>query len=233
MNQIELKLNYKQNVQKINVDDGNYRDICFPDEYILAIYDIVKFTKELCERENIEYFIDSGTLLGCVRDGGQILYDNDADFGITPINFKKLLPFKNEFEKHNYEFVIFKNNKIQIQNKNVYMIQSDNSLNKNIEIRIYAGLDILIYKPFKENYLTKYIIQDNEFRKEYPHCWHYHKHLYPLIDYTYRCLDAEPLILKGPNNPKNYLDGTYPNWQTKKIYDHKIYIVDSEATGKN
>lgn len=227
MKQIELKLNYKQNVQRIHVDNNNYENVCFPREFILAIYDIVKFTKELCERENIEYFIDGGTMLGCVRDGGQILYDNDADFGITPINFKKLLPFKDEFQKQNYEFVIFENYKIQIQNKNVYLIQNDNVNDKNLEIRVYAGIDILVYKFFKSSFTTKIIIQDDLFRKDYPHAWHYHKHLYPLVDYTYRCLDAEPLVLKGPNNPKNYLDGTYPDWETKKIYDHKIYVVDS------
>jgi len=97
-----------------------------------------------------------------------------------------------------------------------------------MEIKLCPMLDILVYKPFKENFFTKYVIQDEQFRKEYPYAWHYQKHLYPLKDYTYRCLDAEPLILKGANNPKNYLDGTYPEWQTKKIYDHKIYDV-----GKN
>jgi len=79
-------------IQKILVNENN-KEINFPDDYLIGIYEIVKFTKELCERENIEYFIDGGTMLGCVRDGGQILYDNDADFGITPLNFKKLLKY--------------------------------------------------------------------------------------------------------------------------------------------
>lgn len=220
----EVKLPYYQRVEKYNVNESNYKNFCFPDEYLLGIYEIVKFTKELCERENIEYFIDGGTLLGCVRDGGQILYDNDADFGISPINFKKLLPFKNEFEKQNYDFII-SDGKIQIQNKKIYLIQDRDNKYEKVEMRIYAGLDILIYKPVKEKYFTKYIIHNEQFRLQYPNAWHYQKHLYPLKDYIYRCLDAEPLILKGPNNPKNYLDGTYPDWENKKIYDHKTYII--------
>lgn len=208
-----------QKVTKYEVNETNYKNFCFPDEFLLGIYEIVKFTKELCERENIEYFIDSGTLLGCVRDGGQIHYDTDADFGIDPVNFKKIISFKSEFESKNYQFNI-KDCKAQVFNLN-YRILTD----YDDKIILCPALDILIYKPFKEKFFTKYVIQDEQLRKEYPYACHYQKHLYPLKDYTYRCLDAEPLILKGPNNPKNYLDGTYPDWQIKKIYDHKIYVI--------
>jgi lipopolysaccharide cholinephosphotransferase len=210
----------QQIVEKYDVDELNFKNFCFPDEFLKGIYEIVKFTKELCERENIEYFIDGGTMLGCVRDGGQILYDNDADFGITLNNYNKLLSFKNEFEKHNYAFIASDNCKIQIQNLNVYI-----NIDEKKNVKLSPCIDILIYKPIKEGLFTKYVIYHNKFRSEYPYACHYQKHLYPLKDYTYRCLDAEPLILKGPNNPKKYLDGTYPNWETKKIYDHKTYLI--------
>jgi lipopolysaccharide cholinephosphotransferase len=219
--QVREDFEINQMVEKHIVNDENYKSFCYPYEFINGIYDVVKFTKELCEKENIEYFIDGGTMLGCIRDGGQILYDNDADFGMTVSNFKKLLPFKDEFEKQNYKFIIKENCKIQIQNRNIYIVHS----NERIPIHLYPALDVLIYKPIKEGFFTKYVIQDQQFRKDYPNAWHYQKHLYPLKDYIYQCLDAEPLILKGANNPKNYLDGTYPGWQTKKIYDHKTYTI--------
>jgi phosphorylcholine metabolism protein LicD len=218
----EVKLPYRQEVVKYNVTSSNYNNFCFPKEYLLGIYDIVKYTKELCDREGIEYFIDGGTMLGCIRDGGQILYDNDADFGITPTNFKKLLPFKDEFEKQNYDFIV-SDSKIQIINKNLWIVQE--SKHDKVEMRNYAGLDILVYKSIKRNNITEFVIQNDQFRTEYPFACHYKIHLYPLKDYIYRCLDAEPLILKGANNPKRYLDGTYPNWETKKIYDHKTYVI--------
>jgi lipopolysaccharide cholinephosphotransferase len=210
----------QQKVEKYIVDDSNYQNFCFPNDYILGIYEIVKYTKELCDRERIEYFIDGGTLLGCVRDGGQILYDNDADFGITPTNFKKLLLFKEEFQKKNYNFIVTDNYKIQIQNLNIH-IKIDEVKN----IKLSPCIDILVYKPIKHNNITEFVIQNDRFRIEYPFASHYKTHLYPLKDYTYRCLDAEPLILKGANNPKRYLNGTYPNWETKKIYDHKTYVI--------
>jgi lipopolysaccharide cholinephosphotransferase len=211
-----------QKLFKIEVNENNYKEISFPDDFLKEIYNVVRFTKELCERENIEYFIDGGTMLGCVRDGGQILYDNDADFGMTPDNFKKLLKFENEF-KQKYIFEIEPNKKVRIISMNAYILQKEKNID-GTDVVIAAGLDILIYKTFKENNISKIMIQDELIRKQYPHSWHYQKHLYPLKDYIYRCLDAEPLTLKGANNPKNYLDGTYPDWQTKKIYDHKVYV---------
>lgn len=204
------------NIHKIEVTENNKKDVSFPDEFLIGIYDIVKFTKELCERENIEYFIDSGTLLGCVRDGGQIPWDNDADFGINPPNFKKLQQFKREFENRGYIWK-YEPDKIQVQNHNLWFNQND-------DVKIVPCLDILVYKTIKENFISKVVISNDSYRKQYPYAEYYHKHLYPLISYTYRCLDAEPLILKGANNPHKYLDGTYPNWKEKFIYDHKIYI---------
>jgi len=206
-----------QQIEKYEVNDNNYNDFCLPQQFLKGIYDIVKFTKQLFERENIEYFIDGGTLLGCVRDGGQILYDNDADFGITPINFKKIVQFKNEFEKENFSFIIT-NDKIQLINENIFYIQN--------QLRISPALDILVYNFVKENQISKLMIKDIRYKKEYPNAWYYKKHLYPLKDYTYRCCDEEPLILKGARDPNNYLNGTYPNWKTIKIFDYKIYNIE-------
>jgi phosphorylcholine metabolism protein LicD len=200
---------------KIEVTENNKSEVSFPDEFLLGIYDVVKFTKELCERENIEYFIDGGTLLGCVREEGQILWDNDADFGISPPNFKKLKQFKSDFEKQGYRWKDNEPDKIQVQNLNMWFTQNNTN--------ICPCLDILVYKTIKENFISKVVISNETYRRQYPYATYYQKHLYPLVNYTYRCLDAEPLVLKGANNPKKYLDGSYPNWKEKLIYDHKIY----------
>jgi phosphorylcholine metabolism protein LicD len=200
---------------KIEVTENNKTEVSFPDEFLLGIYDLAKFTKELCERENIEYFIDGGTLLGCVREGGQILWDNDADFGISPSNFKKLQQFKKEFEEQGYKWKEDEPDKIQVQNHNMWFRQND--------VSIVPTLDILVYKTIKENFISKVVISNETYRRQYPYATYYQKHLYPLVNYTYRCLDAEPLVLKGANNPKKYLDGSYPDWKKKSIYDHKIY----------
>ncbi len=53
-----------------------------PELFINELYLLVKRVTEVCEKQKINYFIDGGTLLGCVREQNQIPYDYDVDFGM-------------------------------------------------------------------------------------------------------------------------------------------------------
>ena len=53
--------------------------------------EIAKNIKNVCEENNIEYFMVGGTLLGAVRHKGFIPWDDDIDLGMTTENFEKFL----------------------------------------------------------------------------------------------------------------------------------------------
>jgi hypothetical protein len=49
------------------------------------------FLDDFFKRNEIEYWIDFGVLLGCIRHGEMIPWDYDLDFGLTPESYEKFL----------------------------------------------------------------------------------------------------------------------------------------------
>lgn len=77
-------------MDKINSDE--YKSICL--ELLEAFIDV-------CEKNNLKYFIDYGTLLGAIRHKGFIPWDDDIDISMPRKDYEKLVDI---FDKDNNVF---------------------------------------------------------------------------------------------------------------------------------
>jgi len=150
-----------------------------------------------CEKQELEYIIDGGTLLGAVRNDSIINHDDDID--IIIFNETKLL---NVLKNLNCAWCSF-----QSGYKLFYI---DDAPIKSYSWR-YPFVDILICDIVEEK--TRY---RSGLWKSY---YHLKKNIYPLKKYKLNHLEVW-----GVNKPLLYLDRAYPKWDKiayTHTYDHK------------
>ena len=63
-----------------------------------VLLDILLKIDSVCKKHNIKYFIHGGTLIGALRHGGIIPWDDDVDIAMFREDYEKFLSLSNEFE---------------------------------------------------------------------------------------------------------------------------------------
>lgn len=148
--------------------------------------DILKAIKELCEKNNLVYWIDGGTLLGAVRHKGFVPWDADADICMLRKDYLKIIPILKEYFKDSdicyiREFYRCKSGRINYQiricNKNpeyrfgVDIFPFDEYYKSNIDIEEQRAVNRKVSKAFEivQSYMTSHsdVAENMEFVREY------------------------------------------------------------------
>ena len=80
------------------------------EEAIVIRKEILSNFHEICERNGIRYSLGFGTLLGAVRHGGMIPWDDDVDVVVLRDDFEKLYSLYSDNNcEDQYQFVCHRN----------------------------------------------------------------------------------------------------------------------------
>ena len=121
-------------------------------------YELMKFVDNVCNKHDIEYWMDYGTLLGSLRHGDFVPWDDDLDVGIMRNDYNRLVEvLPKEIQENNLKNLIadFKIDKHNNKSKRWYQVSY-----KHPTIRAkFIGVDFFPY-----DYMKKY---DDDLREEF------------------------------------------------------------------
>lgn len=195
------------------INDINYKQNLIMDFYIdvssakqatgalrqrqLNNVELLKEFKRICDKHNIEYWLDYGSLLGAQRHGGFVPWDDDLDVSMDKENLDK---FKNIVDeeinpKYKFKFYITCYNRLLFSEDNGAFIDIYEYSSNNSRYRLNDD------KPgfLSDIYSTPYNI------------------LFPL-----KSIKFEDTYVKCPNDIDTYLRIKYGNYELLPKFAHQV-----------
>lgn len=191
------------------------------------ILDLMDKTVKFLNDNDIEYWLDSGTLLGAIRNEKFIPWDDDVDLAIPPKSQNKIHKVCKKYESIIYDNKTYficptYNIKILIGSSIIKIFNNDDKYLEFIDLICYYKKYNYFRSIMFENYGEVYNIKD----------------VYPLKNIKF-----ENKYYKSVNNPIPYLNSTYWFWRHIGVASHthfnllyrnkNIYFIFKNKYDKN
>lgn len=111
-----------------------------------ALYDMLCTFDDYCAKHEIKYFLIAGTLLGAIRHGDFIPWDDDVDIGMTRQQYEKLIntfkidPMPGFFLQHYSTDKNYLNLHAKLRKNNTYFEEIENKFQKNTHKGIFIDI---------------------------------------------------------------------------------------------
>lgn len=70
----------------------------------MLMYEMLEYVSNICETNNIPYYLSGGTLLGAIRHRGFIPWDDDLDIVLFKKDFNKLMKLLSSSDKYDLQY---------------------------------------------------------------------------------------------------------------------------------
>lgn len=187
----------------------------------LRMLDILLYVDKVCKEHNIRYWLSSGTLLGAVRHGGFIPWDDDLDIEMLREDYEKFLkvfPENKDFAlqtRHNDKYYLLPFAKI----RDTHSELSEYGNNSNYKFRgIFIDVFCLEYSP-RFAYVGFGVILHGILKLQKHGNGRLTKAMIATTKWLYYGLMAimKPLLQLFPMKNLNHLYGCGPRWKSRDI----------------